>query len=523
MSCRTNGLPLLRLVWGVALVGTSVTPVVLRAQPRNPTVESAVESISPEGIFGHIAVLAHDQLRGRDTPSEGLETAARYIADLHESYGLRPAGTDGTFYQRFPFGLVGPDPGRADIAISGPAGTKELAIGNDLFFDGGSDAPVRAPLVFVDPEQQVLPPGSLDGRVAVFVLPGAWSQSLWLTSLEQAAIGRGAGAVAIIHLLESNFAPSTIAQLGSALTQPRWQLGGDAFLPRLFIRRSALEDVFPEDDRPWLAPESTPGDGPIPVPQGELRASLPLNTVNAADPPNVIAELPGADPVLRDEYVVLTAHFDHVGIGRAVDGDSIYNGADDNGSGTAALLEVARALGSLPAELRPRRTVLFAHVSGEEKGLLGSEWWVDHPTRTIENVVANINTDMVGGDTHPDTVAVLGNEYSSLGPLIMGISRARPELRLTTVSDMWPEEGLFFRSDQFNFMRKEIPSLFVFAGLHECYHRPCDELDFVNPDKIARVARLIAYTTLEVANQDSRPEWDPSGLEEVRRMTSGVR
>ena len=237
--------------------------------------------------------------------------------------------------------------------------------------------------------------------------------------------------------------------------------------------------------------------------------------------PNVVAMIQGSDPALRDEIVVLSAHMDHVGIGQPVDGDSIYNGADDNASGTTALLEVARVLAALPPEQRPRRSVLFLHISGEEKGLLGSRWWVRNPTVPIERVVANINVDMVGGDAFPDTVAVLGAEYSTLGPLAHEVNAGLPQLSLTTSRDLWPQEQLFFRSDQLNFMAQEIPALFFFAGLHECYHRPCDEVDFVSAGKVARVATLLAHTVYEIANRDARPEWDPQGLAEVRRLISG--
>ena len=502
-------------------------PACSMAQQARDPVEAAVETITPESVRGHIAVLAHDQLRGRDTPSDGLEIAARYIADLHESYGLEPAGTDGTFYQRYPFGLYGPYPTNSEITLIGPGGTAELAPGTDLFLDGGSDDPLDTPLVYVDVAAGTkLAAGSLVGSTAMFLLSGSWGQDMWESSLAQAQIARAAGAAAVVHILDSSFPRSVVGQLGSALSQPRWQLGGDAFLPRLFIRKDAIEQVIPDDSRPWDHAEPTGGDGDALVrvlTGAELHARVPLNMEDGGTPANVLAEVPASDPELRDEYIVLTAHFDHVGVGEAVDGDSIYNGADDNASGTAALLEVARVLGGLPPDQRPSRTVLFAHVSGEEKGLLGSEWWVTHPTRPIDNVIANLNIDMIGGDTHPDTLAVLGNEYSSLGPLIMGLNEAHPELRLSTVSDLWPQEQLFFRSDQLNFMKKEIPSLFLFAGLHRCYHRPCDELDFVNTDKIARVARLLTYTVLEIANQPGRPEWDPAGLSEVRRLTSGVR
>jgi hypothetical protein len=257
------------------------------------------------------------------------------------------------------------------------------------------------------------------------------------------------------------------------------------------------------------------------APGGENGSFIQRFAYDGTMVPNVVAILPGRDPELRDQVVVMSAHMDHVGIGQPVNGDSIYNGADDNASGTSALVEVARALAALPPESRPRRTVLFLHVSGEEKGLLGSRWWVQNPTIPIERVVANINVDMVGGDAFPDTVAVLGAEYSSLGPVAHGVSAEHPELGLTTSRDLWPEEQLFFRSDQLNFMGEGIPALFYFAGLHECYHRPCDDIDFVSTDKVARVATLLAYTVLEIANDQERPEWDPRGLQEVRRLITG--
>ena len=501
--------PIRSLLLALSILVLWVSPSVTQAQSAPTSLEAAIESITDETILSHLSVLASDQLRGRDTPSAGLETAASYLADRHLSYGLEPAGTSGTFFQRYPFGLMGPDPDNAQVTFVGPGGSVEVRMGRDAFIEGGSDAVLDGSLTFASLTSGAEPqPGSMRGEAALFSLPGAWGQSLWQASLEQADFARASGAAAVVHILDSGFPASVVRQLGSSLAQPRWRLGGDAFLPRLFVRSRAIEGVIP-GGAPWAG--------------ATLRARLPLNVVDEATPPNVLAELPGSDLELRDEYIVLSAHFDHVGIDRPVNGDSIYNGADDNGSGTAALLEVARVLASLPAEQRPRRSVVFAHVSAEEKGLLGSEWWVDHPTRPIENVIANINTDMISGDTHPDTVAVLGIEYSSLGPLILAVNRVRPELRLATVPDMWPEERLFFRSDQLNFMREEIPSIFLFAGLHDCYHRPCDDLDFVNPDKASRIARLLAYTVLEIANSDSRPEWEADGLREVTRMISGRR
>jgi hypothetical protein len=233
-------------------------------------------------------------------------------------------------------------------------------------------------------------------------------------------------------------------------------------------------------------------------------------------PPNVVAVLRGSDPQLRDEYVLLTAHFDHVGIGRPVNGDSIYNGADDNASGTAALLEVARAFASLPEA--PRRSVMFLHVSGEEHGLIGSRWYSENPTVPIGQIVANINADMISRNA-PDSIVVIGKEYSSLGNVVNRVGARHPELGLTVSDDLWPQERFFYRSDHFNFARLEIPALFFFSGVHEDYHQPSDTVDRIDADKAARVARLIFYTTQEIANDPRRPRWEPEGLAEIRRLT----
>jgi hypothetical protein len=351
--------------------------------------------------------------------------------------------------------------------------------------------------------------------VAVFRLPGSWGEPLWLSSLEQATLAGGAGAIAVVHVLDRGFPEGVIGQVTAALAAPIWRLAESRYPPRIFVRADAVETVLPP------ATFEGAGSAPRPVQGVSLEARIPMSGPTGKDPANVLALLPGRDPDLRDEYIVLTAHYDHVGVGVPVEGDSIYNGADDNASGTSALLEIARALVELPPEERPRRSVLFLHVGAEEKGLLGSQWWVENPTVPIDAVVANINLDMISANTHPDTIAVIGLEYSSLGPTMLELNDAHATLGLAAVPDLWPDRSLFYRSDQLNFMRRDIPALFLFAGEHECYHQPCDEVDFVSADVAARVARLVAYTVLELANRDERPSWTPGGLDEVRRMISG--
>ncbi len=476
--------------------------------------------ITADDLYNRIYFLASDALKGRDTPSPGLEAAAAYLVSEHRRMGLEPAGEDDTFYQRFPFQRRGLNVDGVELQVGDAALTYE----EDFFVMGGAEEPLDGPLVFVSGDGNPGSDGALEGAVALFALESGPGPELLQEASAKAGLAEREGARAALHILDPGFPAQSIRQAAVGMAQPQWTVGEQPPFPQIFMTRDAAERLL--EDGPAnveeLLTRASEGAAVRETLEGlDVSGAVPVNTLESAYPPNVLAKLPGSDPELRDEYIILSAHFDHVGVGQPMNGDSIYNGADDNASGTAALLEVARALRSLPEA--PRRTVVFAHVSAEERGLLGSEWFVDNPTIPIENAVANINADMVGSDTHADSVFIIGKEYSTLGELVDDVNSGRPELNLTASEDIWPEERLFFRSDQFHFMRKEIPSLFFFTGLHDCYHQPCDTPDFVDPDKAARIARLIAHSVVEIANRDERPEWYPEGIEEVRRMTAGGR
>ena len=231
------------------------------------------------------------------------------------------------------------------------------------------------------------------------------------------------------------------------------------------------------------------------------------------DAPNVVAVLEGSDPTLRDEYVVYSAHMDHVGV-RTPDeaGDSIWNGADDNASGTTAVLEVAEAMAALPEA--PRRSIMFVLVSGEERGLWGSANFADNPPVPAERMVANLNADMVGRNW-PDTIVAIGKEHSDLGETLERVNALHPELGMTAIDDLWPEENFYRRSDHYNFARKGVPILFFFNGTHEDYHGRDDEVDRIDNDKAARIARLLFYLGYEVAEADARPQWNPDSYAEI--------
>jgi hypothetical protein len=239
----------------------------------------------------------------------------------------------------------------------------------------------------------------------------------------------------------------------------------------------------------------------------ELRDSV-LESLSA---PNTVGILEGSDPVLRKEYLVYSAHMDHIGItpGGA---DSVNNGADDDASGTTGVMELAEAF-SRPGA-RPKRSIIFLTVSGEEKGLWGSRYFSEHPAVPIDRIVADINIDMIGRNWR-DTIVAIGKEHSDLGTTLERVNRAHPELRMTAIDDRWPEERFYFRSDHYNFARKGVPILFFFNGVHPDYHQVTDSPDKIDSEKEARILRLLYHLGREIGNAPERPKWNPESYRAI--------
>jgi len=226
--------------------------------------------------------------------------------------------------------------------------------------------------------------------------------------------------------------------------------------------------------------------------------------------PNSVGILPGTDPVLRDEYIVVSAHMDHVGVNGASVKDSIWNGADDDASGTAGVLALAEALAQSP----PRRSFIFLTVSGEEHGLWGSSWFATHPPVPIDRIVANLNLDMIGRNWK-DSIVVVGLEHSDLGGTLAKVNAAHRELGITAMRDPWPQENFFGRSDHYNFARRGVPALFFFNGVHADYHQPSDSPDKIDAEKESRVVRLIYHVAVAIANATARPQWNPESYKKI--------
>lgn len=503
--------------------GTSEMPAPA-ATSGSDAVTQAVQSITPEDVHRRVSFLASDEMRGRDTPSPELERAAEYLAEEHRSFGLEPAGEDG-YFQRYPLRAVALDTASAHFGhiLADGSDDQLLTFGEDFFIlpggvgDRGAMGDARIVYVGQLPGDG-LPSGEYLGTIPVVTVPGSLDRQ-WQVEVNRARMSaRDAGASAVAVVVSEEFPEAIFSRLAASTRSARSGIVGEPDTQQIpiFIMTPAAFGAIAE--REGFDPARAAAGTAARFERVTAHFAGHSAIVEESFPPNVVAVLPGSDPELRDEYIVLSAHFDHVGVGEPVDGDSIYNGADDNASGTVGLLEVAEALASLPESERPRRSVAFLHISGEELGLLGSQYYADNPTLPMENTIANINLDMISRN-HPDSIVVIGKDYSSLGAVADEIQQRHPEVGLVLADDIWPEERFFFRSDHFHFARKEVPALFFFSGVHEDYHQPSDEVEKIDTGKVTRIAQMIFHLVREIADNPERPQWDPAGLAEVRSLT----
>lgn len=483
----------------------AVTPA--PAAALDAALDAALAGITAEESRAHVAFLASDELRGRATPSPGLEQAAAYLADELRGMGLE-GGAGGGFLQPYPVQSVTLEPAGIRLTAQGVDGPA-LAYARDFFAFPADVDSITGPATYVGLTRALMAEDvpDLTGRIAVAVLD-LQSQMDLINAPRRAA---EAGAIGVLLVLPPLVPPQAVPAIADQVTAVSLEIPVPTFGILWSQAKAILSAAAAVLDDP--APDAA-------VALDDVRLTLVAAAErDEAQVPNVVALLPGSDPALRDEYVLLTAHFDHVGVGEPdADGDSIYNGADDDASGTALVLEVAEAFASLPEP--PARSIVFLLVSGEEKGLLGSRWWAENPTVPIGDVVANVNMDMVGRNA-PDTVVAIGQEYTSLGPLAHRIAREYPALGLTIAQDPNPAEQAFFRSDHVAFMRKDVPAIFLTTWLHDDYHQPSDEVDAIDADKLARVGRLVFLMAHEAANANEPPSWTGDSREEVREVLKG--
>jgi hypothetical protein len=500
-----------RLAAGTAVLAALLHVHPLRAQtPRRPDSSPTVaaETITGADVRRRVGVIAHDSMRGRATPSPELEETAAWVASELERLGLRPGGDAGSFIQRYAIRATVLEPMTSSASFGGAT----LRFGRDV-------APAYAfllpqgertgPVVVVSGtglDSAALASASFAGR-HVLIVPPARSEprTAAVSAVLRAVL---AGDPLAVWLASDRRDEEWAARGNAELRRQHRSIGDPELLAALVVRDQVIEPALA---RAGLRLDRLRARAGQPVRVEEvpaLHASLAARTriTEEAFAPNVVGILPGSDPTLRDEFVVFSAHMDHVGVGSPdATGDSIYNGADDDGSGTSIVVELAEAFAAL--EQRPARSLIFLTVSGEERGLWGSGWFTAHPPAPIDRIVADLNVDMIARNW-ADTIVAIGRQHSDLGETLARVNRAHPELGLSVIDDPWPAESFYTRSDHYNFARLGVPILFFFSGTHTDYHRPSDEVELIDADKTARVGRLLFWLGLEVANRRERPRWD---------------
>jgi len=508
--------------------------------------DRAMAAIRPEAIRANMSFLADDALEGRGTAARGYDIAAKFMATRFEALGFEPAGEAGTYFQQVPFRSMRPDRAQSSFTLTRDGQPETFTYGDDYITRGDprADTSVEAPVVFVGfgvtaPDQGYDDYKNIDarGKIVAFIhgAPNFASsiKAHYSSSTQKAANAAAHGAVGIIDLddpVYERIYPYSKRVRALAFPHFRWldpQGQPNDFYPQLkgsvSLNMATTKLIFHGSSHTADEVFSNALSGKL------ISFDLPLTArlhnvtgLEQVHSPNVVARLEGSDPVLKNEYVVYTAHLDHLGIGEPVNGDRIYNGALDNASGSAMLIEMARAYSTLKP--RPRRSILLVAVTAEEAGLLGSDYFAHYPTVPKNAVVANINTDEVAMFWPMADIIAFGAEHSSLENAIQS---ACQRMHLTESPDPAPDQVVFVRSDQYSFVKQGIPAVMPSPGVKSSdpnlnpgkifpeweqtrYHEPGDDMQQpgLNFEAAAQYARFVFLTGYYVSQDKQRPAWN---------------
>ncbi|HEV2288081.1 MAG TPA: M28 family metallopeptidase [Candidatus Acidoferrales bacterium] len=493
--------------------------------------------------WNDVKYLASDDLKGRGTGSAGYQDAAGYVADKFYADGLKEAGTI-RYFQPVQFESRQVDEGHSSVELVGGSNTTQLTLGNEVILRAGGDpAPkLDAGMVFVGygmkvPEANYDDLAGLDlkGKIAVYLTGGpstikdplrAHEESLgerWKALKEAGAIG-----IAVIpNPAEQEIAWNRIAdnRLLASLELADAKLRRDRGIQIELTINPDDADEFLAGSSHTMAEILELAKAHQPLPKfplkGEIRAAIAL-IQKPVESPNVAGVLEGSDAVLKGEYVVVSAHLDHLGVGAPVNGDDIYNGAMDNAAGVAALIQIANDFKK--SGTKPKRSILFLAVCGEEEGELGSWYFANHPTVPAKDIVADINMDMFLPLFPLQYLQVQGLDESTLGD---DIRAAGKEEGVDVIEDEQPEANRFIRSDQYSFIQRGIPALAFKFGyvkgspqekifndwVHTHYHQPSDDTNQkVDQEAAGKFCHLLYLLADRTADDAARPSWEPTSF-----------
>ncbi|MFD2247856.1 M28 family peptidase [Pontibacter ruber] len=525
----------------------------------NKDVTKALKKVKPKAIKGHIQYLADDKLKGRQPGTEGYQMAVDYVTDKYKKLGVEPAGEDNTYLQRVRIrkSFTGAD---ATFSSKSSQGVQELlTFGKEYTIYPHAEeqaVSVEAPLVFAGygisaPDMGYDDYAGLDvkGKIVLIVrgTPQSFPNTVASYSMDMQTILRTAAQHGAIGVIVGATSPAaSVPDLKKGVYSVMGP-DGKVAVSRNYVSNQIrlLASINAETMAKYLAGAGLELDKTVAALKSGTPSSAPLNaTISAAytstyqdiESYNVVGKITGSDPKLKDEYVVHSAHLDHVGVGTPINGDSIYNGAHDNASGVASVLEIARLYTALKE--KPKRSVLLVMVTAEEMGLLGSAYFAKYPTVPKQSMVANINTDMPTIIAPLLSVVALGANHSSLEEQV---ANASSYLGLSVEADPEPNQNRFVRSDQYSFVVQGVPALHIKYGnktadgqnnlnkqvevwREKHYHKPQDELndtfDFEAGRKYVQLNFLISY---QVAQNPQRPSWKPGDFFGTRFSTSVAR
>jgi hypothetical protein len=549
MTIKRNGAVLLGTV---ALLAVAAAAVARRGAAAGQSAAAdaagaAMTTIRPEAIRGGMRFLADDLLEGRGTGTRGYELAARWMAAQFEAIGLEPAGDQGSYFQDVTYRAMRPDEDQTTLVLVRGGKEEKLEYRKDYITTGDpgrSESAVEAPVVFVGngvtaPEQGYDDYKGVDtkGKIVAMMFeapPFESSLKAHYSSFEVKAANAAAhGAVGIIALDDP-----VMEQLYSykeqmrdlSFPQLRWldkqrnpndyypQLQGGAFLNMESTRRFFEGSGHTADEVYAAINAGKPTSFAVPI-TARIHNQTKLTDVHS---PNIVGKIEGSDARLKNEYVVFSSHLDHVGVGEPVNGDRIYNGALDNASGSAILVELARAFQTMNP--KPKRSLLFLAVAGEEAGLLGSDYFAHDPTVAKTAIAANVNMDEDQMLWPLEDIIAFGAEHSTLNRVI---EQAAARMHMSLSPDPMPEEVVFIRSDQYSFVKQGIPAVFPVPGFKSSnpsyhpleifknweatrYHQPSDDMNQPGLlwDQAAKYARFVFLCGYLIAEDPRRPAWN---------------
>lgn len=475
---------------------TLTTPLLAPAQSKTTKPTKALAAIKEADLKRDLFALADDKYRGREGGTLDELRASMWLAEQMRAIGVQPAGDDGTFFQFFNIQRT-----RLTKASKLSIGTHQLRPNHDALVIAPTTYAVSAPLVYVGtgtaPE---LAKTDIKGKAVALLFSGtptpdlSFRRYLGAVLRDKSAELVKAGAVAVVFVSDER-AQNIYEHWGHTYERGRYGLPGDA-------------NVQPATTAPTLL---LPANALSWVQQAGQQFTADLRTETYQYPSvNIVAKAPGTDAQLRNEYVLFSTHQDHDGVREAVAGDSIWNGADDNATGCAALLAIMRAFKQQPA----RRSALFVYHGAEERGLLGSRYYSAHPTVPQQGIVAVLNAEMMGRNA-PDSAALLGStpphlNSSDLVKTALAANQQGPRFKLDTEWDKATHpEGWYFRSDHLPYARLGIPAVMYTSWLHPDYHTPKDEAGRINYPKLLGMTQWMYLTGWAVANRTAPPAREP--------------